>query len=79
MADALAAIFPMPSPSILCTFTATGSSPILGRVGRLERCLLQQAAVADAWAGAREVAEKTAALAIDKDKAAKGELRKGCM
>lgn len=52
--------------------TITGSTPILARVGRLERALLQQAAVADAWAGAREVAEKTAAAALEKDKAAKG-------
>lgn len=38
----------------------------------MERCLLQQAAVADVWAGAREVAEKTAAVALEKDRAAQG-------
>lgn len=47
-----------------------GESPLLARVGRLERALLQQAAAADMWAVAREMAEKTAAQALEKAKAA---------
>ncbi|KAF5843493.1 hypothetical protein DUNSADRAFT_14409 [Dunaliella salina] len=51
---------------------ATGASPVLARVGCVERSLLLQAAVADAWAGAREVAEKTAAIALEKERVRKG-------
>eukprot|EP00983_Pelagomonas_calceolata_P024638 775640-Pelagomonas_calceolata.AAC.1 len=59
---------------LIATGACARASPVLARVGRLERALLQQAAVSDAWAGAREVAERTAAIALERERVVKGAL-----